>query len=142
MIKVFLGALLAIGLTFGGSWTTAQAADPVVSSGSPGLLYEFDAFSRRGVTIADNGLLEVRRDGCWNATMDVLNETDMDRSVTIIIRFHNRRGRHYTSLVVADGLDLGPVATSDVVASGCNARLARVFHRLRLHSVSRVLSVH
>lgn len=141
MQRTFVAGLAAFALSLAtGIGAPAQAADLRVVAG-PGLLYEFDRFDRRGAAIVDNGLLEVRIDGCWNAQMSVENSLDFDRTVSITVQFYNPHGRLVASVPVASHVAVGPVSIFEIDSNGCNPALARAFTRLQSYGVRRVFSI-
>ncbi|WP_157961647.1 hypothetical protein [Acuticoccus kandeliae] len=121
--------------------TSTRAADLAVTTSSPGILYEFGPFQRHGVTILENGLFEVRVDGCWNSTMRVANANSAPATVSITLNFYTPRGDPYTSVAIARHVVVNEVSTVTITESGCNAHLSRAFGGLLRYTTRRVFSV-
>ncbi|MCF3935813.1 hypothetical protein L1787_20670 [Acuticoccus sp. M5D2P5] len=119
---------------------TTRAADLAVTA-SGGLLYEFAAFERRGAAILENGLFEVRADGCWNANMRVVNANPVPVTVSIWLNFYTPRGNDYTSVPIARPFVVEPNEMAIINEAGCDGALARAFPYLREYGVRRVFSV-
>lgn len=123
------------------SAVSARAADLIVVDGSPALKFVFGTFERRGVTLADQGVLVVRNDGCWRADMEVLNGSGYDSVVSVVMRFTTPRGRHYVDLVLLDSALMANATVLDIAAEGCSNALAAAFYDLQGYGVRRVFSV-
>lgn len=136
-----IAAALAGALAFTGPAAPPAAAADLAVTASGGLLYEFDPFTRRGVTLQDNANLEVRFDGCWNSLTRVANNNDYAVSVGVFVEFYTPRGAFVTSVPVVQRTDLDAVGTLAVNERGCDPALGAAFPVLRGYSVRRVFSV-
>ena len=131
-------AVIALGTLSG---TPASANEAFATRADPAVSYKFGPFVRRGVEMTENGVLTVRSDGCWRSLVEVMNASGRERSVSVVMRVADGRGRTVSNLVVIDNETL---ANADVVkteAHGCDSALARNFPP-RPHSVKRIFSVH
>lgn len=117
-----------------------QAADLRVTP-SGGLLFEFGPFTRRGVTLANRALFEVRADGCWNSLTRIENGNDFDRSVAVYLQVLGSRGRILASVPMVPRQTVPGTNTATVNERGCSGALASLFPGLQRRSVRRVLSV-
>lgn len=108
--------------------------------GKPGLLYQFNTRTRRGVTVEDDATLELRFDGCWTAKTALTNTAASARTVSVTVEFLDEAGRPLDAVPVVQRQRVDGLAATTIDRTNCSPALAASYSLQRCWKVRRIVS--
>lgn len=141
MIRVYtLASVIAASVLSVGAAAHAGDGSGLKLPGDPGLLYEFNARTSRGVDIEDNATLELRFDGCWTAETFIRNTTDHPRTVSVSVEFRDEDGRPLDAVPAVFRETIAPQSEAMVRRRNCSKALEASYSLQRCWTVRRIVS--